>query len=35
MYNPVLEIWKMWGEREIGKQLNAGRGEGGGEGSIY
>ena len=35
MYNPVLEIWKMWGEREIGKQLNAGRGEGGGEGRIY
>ena len=30
MYNPVVEIWKMWGEREIGKQLNAGRGEGGG-----
>ena len=23
------------GRREIGKQLNAGRGEGGGEGSIY
>ena len=35
MYNPVVEIWKMWGEREIAKQLNAGRGEGGGEGSIY
>ena len=31
MYNPVVEIWKMWGEREIGKQLNAGRGEGRGK----
>ena len=28
MYNPVVEIWKMWGERDIAEQLNAGRGEG-------
>ena len=30
-----LKYGKCGGEREIGKQLNAGRGEGGGEGSIY
>ena len=27
MYSRVVEIWKTW--REIGEQLNAGRGEGG------
>ena len=35
MYNPVVEIWKMWGERDSGTTQCWQRGEREGEGSIY